>query len=121
MTGSYASTHQRVVPASVTASVLEPLARDAFGFRQVIVAANDLGKIYGLDSSSGTVLWSRILGLGSVAQVGAQIFPLKLFVVQTVANGSFPEAVLVAERHSKNVTFFSYYPGSRMVDSSLRD
>ncbi len=109
MTSSYASTLQRAVPASLTASVLDPLARDAFGFRQVIVAASDLGKIYGLDSSSGTVLWSRILGLGWAAQVGAEVVPLKLFVVRTVADGSFPEAVLVAERHAKNVIFFPYY------------
>ena len=108
MTGSYASTHQRAVPASLTTSILEPLARDAFGFRQVIVTASDLGKIYGLDSSSGAVLWSRILGLGSTAQVGAQIVPLKLFVGRTIANGSFPEAVLVAQRHAKNVIFFCF-------------
>jgi hypothetical protein len=102
MTGSYASTHQRAVPASLTASVPDTLARDAFGFRQVIVAASDLGKIYGLDSSSGAVVWSRILGHGRAAQVGAQIVPVKLFVVRTVANGGFPEAVLVAHRHAKN-------------------
>ena len=103
MTGSYASTHQRAVPASLTASDLDPLARDAFGFRQVIVAASDLGKIYGLDSSGGAVVWSRILGFGRAAQVGAQIVPIKLFVVQTIVNGSFPEAVLVAQRQAKNV------------------
>jgi hypothetical protein len=103
MTGSYASTHQRAVPASLATSVLDPLARDAFGFRQVIVAASDLGKIYGLDSSSGIVVWSRILGFGSAAQIGAQIVPIKLFVVRTLVNGSFPEAVLVAQRHAKNV------------------
>jgi hypothetical protein len=91
------------VPASLTASALDPLARDAFGFRQVIVAANDLGKIYGLDSSSGGVLWSRILGFGWAAQVGAQIVPVKLFVMPTVAEGGFPEAVLVAERRANNV------------------
>lgn len=103
MTGSYASTHQRAVPASLTASDLDPLARDAFGFRQVIVTASDLGKIYGLDSSSGAVVWSRILGFGRAAQAGAQIVPIKLFVVQTIVNGSFPEAVLVAQRQAKNV------------------
>jgi hypothetical protein len=91
----------------MTTSTLDPLARDAFGFRQVIVAVNDLGKIYGLDSSSGAVLWSRILGLGWAAQVGAKIVPVKLFVVQTVTNGGFPEAVLVAQRHATNVQFFS--------------
>ena len=104
-TGSYASTHQRAVPASLTASALDPLARDAFGFRQVIVAANDLGKIYGLDSSNGAVLWSRMLGLGWAAQVGAQIVPVKLFVVQAVADGGFPEVVLVAQRRANNVLF----------------
>jgi hypothetical protein len=109
------------VPASLTASILEPLARDAFGFRQVIVTASDLGKIYGLDSSSGTVLWSRILGLGWAAQVGAQIVPLKLFMVRTIANGSFPEAVLVTQRHAKNVIFFLYYFSARIADLSLRD
>jgi hypothetical protein len=105
-TGPYASTHQRAVPASLTASSLGPLARDTFGFRQVIVAANDLGKIYGLDSSSGSVLWSRVLGLGWAAQVGAQIVPVKIFVVQTVADGGFPEVVLVAQRRAINVLYF---------------
>ena len=94
------------MPASLTASSFDPLARDAFGFRQVIVAANDVGKIYGLDSSSGSVLWSRILGLGWAAQVGAQIIPVKIFVVQTVADGGFPEVVLVAERRATNVLYF---------------
>ena len=103
MTGSYVSTHQRAVPASLTASVPDTLARDAFGFRQVIVAASDLGKIYGLDSSSGAVIWSRVLGYGRAAQVGAQIVPVKLSVVRTVVNGGFPEAVLVAHRRAKNV------------------
>jgi hypothetical protein len=102
-TASYASTHQRVMPASLTASTLDFLARDAFGFRQVIIAANDLGKIYGLDSSSGAVLWSRTLGLGWAAQVGGQIIPRKLFVVGTVAEGGSPEAVLVAQRRANNV------------------
>jgi hypothetical protein len=121
MTGSYASTHQRAEPASLTASDPEPLSRDAFGFRQVIVTASDLGKIYGLDSSSGTVLWSRILGLGRAAQVGAQIVPLKLFMVRTIANGSFPEAVLVAQRHAKNVILSTYYFSAMIVNLSLRD
>ena len=32
---------------------------DKFGLRKVIVTASSLGKIYGLDSSSGAVLWQR--------------------------------------------------------------
>jgi outer membrane protein assembly factor BamB len=87
----------------LTASALDSLARDAFGFRQVIVAANDLGKIYGLDASTGAMLWSRILGLGWAAQVGGQIIPSKLFVVRTVTDRGSPEAVLVAQRLANNV------------------
>ncbi|KAI0270649.1 DUF1620-domain-containing protein [Gloeopeniophorella convolvens] len=101
-TGSYASAHTRATPASPTESDLDPLARDAFGFRQVIVAANDLGKIYGLDSSSGAVLWSRVLGLGWAAKVGGQVIPSKLFIVRTVADGGNPEAVFVTQRKAGN-------------------
>lgn len=104
------------MPASLTASALDPLARDAFGFRQVIVAANDLGKIYGLDSSNGAVLWSRMLGLGWAAQVGAQIVPVKLFVVQTVADGGFPEVVLVTQRRASNVLFLPLDSATRIID-----
>ncbi|KAI9435607.1 DUF1620-domain-containing protein [Lactarius indigo] len=80
----------------------DSLTRDAFGFRQVIVTANDLGKIYGLDSTSGAILWSRVLGLGWAAQIGGQVIPSKLFVVRTIADGGSPEAVLVAQRRASN-------------------
>jgi hypothetical protein len=46
-----------------------------------------------------------MLGLGWAAQVGAQIIPVKLFVVQAVAGGGFPEVVLVAQRRANNVLF----------------
>jgi len=36
--------------------------------------------------------------------------------VRTIADGSFPEAVLVAQRHAKNVTFFPYCFRPRRVD-----
>jgi ER membrane protein complex subunit 1 len=91
------------VPTSLATTASDSLARDAFGFRQVIVAANDLGKIYGLDSSNGAVLWSRVLGLGWAAQVGGQIIPSKLFVVRTVGDGGSPEVVLVTQRWANNV------------------
>jgi ER membrane protein complex subunit 1 len=93
------------VPASQIASTsaLGSLARGGFDFRQVIVAANDLGKIYGLDSRNGAVLWSRTLGLGWAAQLGGQVIPSKLFVVRTVADGTSPEVVLVAQRRANNV------------------
>ena len=84
VTGSYAT-----VSASVAApaNASEPLSRDAFGFRKVIVAATPYGKLYGIDSANGEVLWSRVFGLGWAAQVGGQIIPAKLFVTRTVNDG----------------------------------
>ncbi|KAI9451269.1 DUF1620-domain-containing protein [Lactarius psammicola] len=102
VTGPYASTQKRALPTSQKEPTLDSLTRDAFGFRQVIVTANDLGKIYGLDSTSGAILWSRVLGLGWAAQIGGQIIPSKLFVVRTIADGGSPEAVLVTQRRASN-------------------
>ncbi|KAF8884531.1 hypothetical protein BD779DRAFT_1443085 [Infundibulicybe gibba] len=97
-TGSYAS-------ASSSASIKEDdghLSRDTFGFRQVIVAATAFGKVYGIDSSNGEILWSRVLGLGWAAEVGGRIHPVKLFVTKTVSNGGSPEVVLVTQRRADN-------------------
>ena len=106
VTGPYASTHKRVLPIPQKELKLDLLTRDEFGFRQVIVTANDLGKIYGLDSTSGAILWTRVLGLGWTAQIGGKIIPSKLFVVRTIADGGSPEAVLVAQRRASNVQLF---------------
>ena len=106
VTGPHVSTHKRARPIYEKELALDPLTRDAFGFRQVIVTANDMGKIYGLDSTSGAVLWSRVLGLGWAAQIGGQIIPIKLFVVRTIADGGAPEAVLVTQRRASNVHLF---------------
>ncbi|KAG5641215.1 hypothetical protein DXG03_005748 [Asterophora parasitica] len=110
LTGSYASPTSAPAPASVTSdkSFDTSLIRDAFGFRQVIVAATAQGKIYGIDSSSGRVVWSRILG--KAAETGTTVLPVKLFVLGAEdlagegeeAEGRAPEVVLVAQRHSQN-------------------
>jgi outer membrane protein assembly factor BamB len=90
-TGSYAT-----VSASATSSSDEDtLTRDAFGFRQVIVAATSHGKLFGIDSSNGRVLWSRVLGLGWAAKVGGTIIPVKMFVTRTVSDPEGPQIVLV--------------------------
>ncbi|KAG6865380.1 hypothetical protein C0991_003083 [Blastosporella zonata] len=101
LTGSYAST------TSIPASTEEIPVRDAFGFRQIIVAATMQGKIFGLDSSTGHVVWSRVLGLGWAAEVGATVVPIKMFVlggeettVEQATEG--PEVVLVAQRRADN-------------------
>ena len=107
VTGSYAT-----VSASVAApaNASEPLSRDAFGFRQVIVAATPYGKLYGIDSANGEVLWSRVFGLGWAAQVGGQIIPAKLFVTRTVNDGESPQVVLVTQRKANNVSAVDVLP-----------
>ena len=102
-TGSYASTSSRATP--VASGVADPVSRDPFGFRKIIVVATDLGKVYGLDSTNGQILWSRVLSLGWAAQIGGQILPVKLFTTRTVSDEEEPQVVLVAQRKANNVRF----------------
>lgn len=110
-TGSYASVSESA-PASPTDG---PLSRDAFGFRQVIVVATPHGKVYGIDSSNGEILWSRVLGLGWAAEVGGKIIPFKLYTTRTVADvgeegeAGTPQVVLVTQRRADNVSVFSRF------------
>ncbi|KAH9886661.1 DUF1620-domain-containing protein [Cubamyces lactineus] len=99
VTGSYASVSASVAPS---ANTTEPPSRDAFGFRKVIVAVTSYGKVYGIDSANGDVLWSRVFGLGWAAQVGGQIIPAKLFVTRTVSDGETPQVVIVTQRKANN-------------------
>ncbi|KAJ7212875.1 hypothetical protein B0H12DRAFT_377405, partial [Mycena haematopus] len=58
------------------------LARDAFGFKQVLVAATAYGSVFGLDTASGAILWTRVLGLGWAGDgTGGTVKPVKMFVV----------------------------------------
>ncbi|KAG6836912.1 hypothetical protein H0H93_001278 [Arthromyces matolae] len=99
LTGSYAS-------SASDFSSSKDLVRDTFGFRQVIVVATVQGKIFGLDSSTGSIIWSRILGLGWAAEVGASVVPVKMFVFSEGATGGqvvkTPEVIIVAQRRADN-------------------
>ncbi|PCH43293.1 DUF1620-domain-containing protein [Wolfiporia cocos MD-104 SS10] len=95
VTGAYAS-------VSAPANGSAPLARDAFGFRKIIVVATAHGKLYGLDSAYGSVVWSRVLGLGWAAKIGGDVIPLKVFALRTVADGGDPQVVLVTQRRARN-------------------
>ena len=107
MTGSYASTHSAPLPrcsSSKSSNSTEPiLSRDTFGFRQIIVAGTSYGKVFGIDSSNGEIVWSRVFGLGWAAQVGGRVLPVKLYVTKTVADGGDPEVVIVTQRRADNV------------------
>jgi len=67
------------------------------------VAATKLGKIYGIDSSNGEIIWSRVLGYGWAES--AQVVPIKIYTIKTVSDGGDPEVVLVTQRRADNVCF----------------
>ncbi|KAJ7760203.1 DUF1620-domain-containing protein [Mycena olivaceomarginata] len=77
------------------------LGRDAFGFRQVLVTATAYGSVFGLDTASGAVLWTRVLGLGWAGEgVGGTVKPVKIFVVDGEGDGK--DVVLIAQRTATN-------------------
>ncbi|KAJ7709007.1 hypothetical protein B0H17DRAFT_916569 [Mycena rosella] len=77
------------------------LSRDAFGFKQVLVAATAYGSVFGLDTASGAVLWTRVLGLGWAGEgVGAMVKPVKIFVLN--GEGDAKDVVLIAQRKANN-------------------
>lgn len=117
-TGSYASATSPTIISTTSSDTAPMLTRDPFGFRQVIVAATMLGKVYGLDSADGSVLWSRVLGLGwaGEAGIGGTVHVVKIFVVGDLEGdghgdkkASGPQVVLVAQRRAKNVGFISTF------------
>ena len=128
VTGSYASTHS--VPLShsspKSSNSTEPLSRDTFGFRQIIVAGTANGKVFGIDSSNGEIVWNRVFGLGWAGEIGGRVVPVKLFVTKTVADGGDPEVVIVTQRRADNVRLLyifylpqtrSYLPLQTLVDT----
>lgn len=104
-----------------SANTSEPLSRDAFGFRKVIVAVTPRGKIYGIDSANGEILWSRVFGLGWAAEVGGNIIPVKIFVTRTVNDGDAPQVVVVTQRQASNVSMsINDWKISTQIDKYLR-
>jgi hypothetical protein len=106
-----------VTTSAASSSDEDTLTRDAFGFRQIIVAATSYGKIFGIDSSDGRVLWSRVLGLGWAAKVGGAIIPTKIFVTRTVSDPEGPQIVLVTQRRADNVSH-NLVPAKIHVDAA---
>ncbi|KAF8577387.1 DUF1620-domain-containing protein [Ramaria rubella] len=91
LTGSY--TTGKITGKEVDGS----LWRDAFGFRKLLVASTSTGKVFGIDTARGNILWSRLLVEGSD---GGTVEPFKMFVTATVSDGKQPEIVLLAHRQS---------------------
>lgn len=79
-----------------------PLASDPFGFEQVLVVATSYGKIHGISTISGKVLWTRRLGLGWANEIGGTTRPL-LMSLFGATEGHTSEVVLVGKRRATNV------------------
>ncbi|KAH7882607.1 hypothetical protein F5I97DRAFT_2067794 [Phlebopus sp. FC_14] len=64
-------------------------------------------KLFAIDSSSGAVLWSRVLGLGWAVEVGGHIVPVKIFQRNAASSrtgdlSGEKEVVLVTQRRADN-------------------
>ncbi|KAF8554252.1 DUF1620-domain-containing protein [Imleria badia] len=119
VTGSYASPSSPISLASSTPSTStaphfipnrspatsKTLVRDPFSFRQLLIASTAHGKLFALDTSTGAIVWSRILGLGWARQVGGRIVPVRAFVAHQAEDGN-PEGregiALVTQRVADN-------------------
>lgn len=115
VTGSYAPPHYATSSRSSPKGPIstEPLlSRDTFGFRQIIVASTAYGKVFGIDSGNGEIVWSRVFGLGWAEEVGGKVVPAKLFVIKTVADGGDPEVAVVTQRRADNVSSLYIFPFS---------
>ena len=122
------------------------LSRDPFGFRQLIIAATDFGKVYAIDTSNGNIVWSRVFGLGWAEEkgpdgkvVGGRIDVDKVYVIKPLGSGGTkkkgkktkkatkaaeevtrPEVVLVTQRFVANVSVFMTHRHFSAADVSHR-
>lgn len=77
------------------------LFRDEFGFTKVIVAITSTGKIFGINSATGALLWGRILGL----DMGLIVPNPSLHVIRSVLDGALaPVVAVVANRQNGAVS-----------------
>jgi hypothetical protein len=89
---------------SVAKNASSVLYRDAFGFAKVIVMITSTGKIYGIHSSTGSILWSRILGL----DFGMIVPDPKLHIIRSVLDGAIaPIVAVIANRQDGSVRICS--------------
>jgi len=72
-----------------------PAHADAYGFRQAMVVTTSAGKLFGLHTSDGSVLWQR-----RVPRVSTSDEPPKLPFLFILRGGGAPQAVVVAQGES---------------------
>ena len=85
LTGQHAIT--TLTPTSDTEGALW---RDPHGFKKLVVLATSTGKVFGIDTQRGDIVWNFKL-----ANPAVTLRPLKLSVIKTVAERLHPEVALV--------------------------
>jgi hypothetical protein len=66
-----------------------------------LVVATSSGKVFGIDSDGGHIVWSRYL---EEAMSGDVVTPLKLFTTVSISDGKEPEVVLLANQETATVS-----------------
>lgn len=77
------------------------LWRDQFGFRKLIVLTTSTGKAFALDSASGAVIWSRLIGASS--KEGGSVDVKGAWVTRAAQSGETPRVVIVASSSEPQV------------------
>ncbi|KAG8838290.1 hypothetical protein FRC18_005206 [Serendipita sp. 400] len=92
LTGTYSK------PVASPANSDEPgaLWRDVYGFKKIVVAAASTGKVFGIETSKGKIVWNVKLGAGS-PDSSLKIKPIRMTVLKTVSEGFHPEIGIVVE------------------------
>ncbi|GMK57789.1 hypothetical protein CspeluHIS016_0406230 [Cutaneotrichosporon spelunceum] len=82
----------------------DKLHRDQFGLQKLIVAVSHGGKVYGLDSANGGILWSR--NLGFFDQTGPELAVYGTWTTRQLSERGNPQigVVAVRTREGKQVT-----------------
>ncbi|XP_038062197.1 ER membrane protein complex subunit 1-like [Patiria miniata] len=89
----------------------EPLTRDEFSLRKIVIVVSRSGKIFGLDSEDGSLVWSTYL-----ARLKSPTIPghsqVLLFVRRTTAHFPHPPhcTVIGIDRVSGNTLMYSFNP-----------
>lgn len=89
-TSSSATSVLTTAPATSTE---DALFRDQFGFRKLVVVGTSTGKLFGLDSSNGNIVWSKLLGKS--VREGGSLDILGVFVTRPAKTGLRPRVAVI--------------------------
>lgn len=76
------------------------LHRDEFGLQKLLVAVTRGGKVFGLDSANGNIVWSRNLGFFS--QTGPELEVTNVFATRELSETGNPQVAILAARTRDN-------------------